>query len=351
MMRRHLLSLLMMLALLTVSSAALPQQQTTYRLMHLGTNDTFLNGFNFADLNNKGEIVGNHIVEGRFAGAFIWRDGEFHDLVPLPRNDISVVAINDHTEVVGTYTNEQSQPRGFVWRRGKITLLQTPSGQFIDSPADINNRREVLVSIRDPHDVLGFFLWRNGQLTRLEPPPCCPGFEDGTSPVRLNNRGAAVGTDGGFNPVLWEDGTIMQIQMPPGAASGGASDINDHGVIVGHADFDGRVGGYRWQDGEAVKLRHLTGSEFAVVFDMNNRDAIVGLSFVAGDDRGAATLWPRQGNPVDLNTLIADDDPLKPFVHLIGGNLINDRGVILAVGNDVRNHPFSRGNYLLTPQH
>ena len=183
MMRRHWLSALTMLALLAVSSAALPQQQTTYRLTHLGTNDSFFDGFNFADLNNKGEIVGNRILGGFGAGAFIWRDGEFHDLDPLPAADTSVVAINDHSEVVGAYRNEQSQLRGFVWRQGKITLLQTASGQFIDSPADINNRREVLVSIRDPQDVLRFFVWRNGQLTRLEPSPCCPDFEDGTSPV------------------------------------------------------------------------------------------------------------------------------------------------------------------------
>jgi hypothetical protein len=50
----------------------------------------------------------------------------------------------------------------------------------------------------------------------------------------------------------------------------------------------------------------------------------------------------------DLNQLIAADDPLKSFVRLNFGRLINDRGQIVADGFDSRNLA-STSHYLLAP--
>ena len=49
------------------------------------------------------------------------------------------------------------------------------------------------------------------------------------------------------------------------------------------------------------------------------------------------------------SALVANDDPLKPFVHLNFASLINDRGQIVADGVDSRNGA-STSQYLLTPR-
>ena len=58
-------------------------------------------------------------------------------------------------------------------------------------------------------------------------------------------------------------------------------------------------------------------------------------------------MW-RDGVAVNLNDLVAVDDPLKPFVTLTEGRVFNDRGEIVAFESDSR-APFSLGSYLLRP--
>jgi uncharacterized membrane protein len=214
--------------------------------------------------------------------------------------------------VIGAYGGEDSAAsrRCFLWRRGQITLLQTASGQFVESLSDINNRREILVFMRSPRGGTDRFVWRNGQLTRLE---LLPGFESSDhDPLVINDRGSVVGNTWptGPVPVLWQDGTIMQIQLPQGARNGFAEAMNNRGVIVGEATNPGEP------------------------------------------PVATAAIWPRRGEAVDLNALIADDDPLQPFLHLLVATMINDRGVIVANGRDSRTVPMPSGSsYLLTPQH
>jgi hypothetical protein len=62
---------------------------------------------------------------------------------------------------------------------------------------------------------------------------------------------------------------------------------------------------------------------------------IVGSTSLSPDFRSTATLW--WGNHVvELDALVRAEDPLKPFVHLLFGEQINDRGDIVATGLDSR---------------
>lgn len=62
----------------------------------------------------------------------------------------------------------------------------------------------------------------------------------------------------------------------------------------------------------------------------------------------AALLW-QDGAVYDLNTLIAPDDPLKPYALLLPGSGINLHGQIAVTGQDSRipGNPFI--TFLLTP--
>jgi probable HAF family extracellular repeat protein len=71
--------------------------------------------------------------------------------------------------------------------------------------------------------------------------------------------------------------------------------------------------------------------------DINNSGRIVGETTMNQPDRTLqlATVWDN-GQVADLNTLIHPDDPLRAYVTLTTGTLINDRGEIVAQGADSR---------------
>jgi uncharacterized membrane protein len=356
--RRNSLSLITMLALCAMSFAAPARQQTTYRLTHLGTtvfeNDTTV-VFGVFGINESNELVGSRPVPGGVI-AFIWRDGEFQDLNPLLNTNLAFAEeINERSEVIGDYWDEQQDRfRGFLLRRGEITRIEAVPGEISLLALDINNRPEVLIRSQDAQFALRGFVWRDGHLTPLEPLP-----GSGTFARRLNDRGAIIGTaflPATSVPVLWQDATVMQIELPEGAVSGIGMDINNHGAAIGNASFpdipfvqSGYSAGFLWREGQATELPSPDGRNSNFAWDINNRGVIVGYSFRPSEE-SVAVIWPRRGDPVDLNELIAEDDPLKPFVHLREGSSINDRGVIVASGFDSRNE-YSTSTYLLTPQH
>lgn len=357
--RRHWLPGIALFGLLAASFAAIAQPPATYRLTHICTTNSTnpVGGCSVNGMNNKGELVGSTLLSpfGFPQAAFIWREGEFIELNALLNTNFALASgINDRSDVVGEFEDDQVLRQGFLWRRGKISLIEIAPGRFASHAGSITNRREILVSAPHPQNVLEFFVWRerDGRLTPLEPLPGIPSNE--LAPLVLNNRGAVVGNGpggpAGVLPLLWEDGTVMQIQLPQGALGGDAAVINDRGVITGVAIFPERFAAYRWQDGQATELPSTPNMTNNQPVDINNHGVIVGFSFHVDDEQTAATLWPRRGDPLDVNTLIADDDPLKPFVRLRSANLINERGQIVASGTDSRDPPFSNSHYLLTPQ-
>jgi uncharacterized membrane protein len=325
------------------------QSTPTFRLTRICANDQRepIGGCIVSDINNSGEIVGSRPLNGMPQVAFLWRHGEFLDLNSLFGSNFAFAqSINDSSDVVGQFENAQAQRKGFLWQRGKASVIEIAPGRFAEGASHINNSREVVLSARGPQDLLEFFLWRvqDGHLTRLE---LQSQLVNATSPLGLNNRGTVVGngaipTPGLAVPLRWEDGKLMQLPLLRGALGGSAAAINDSGVVVGDAIFAEHAAGYRWQGGQPTELpsRSPAGLVGANPLAINNRGAIVG---------SGPTLWLGLGDPIDLNTLITDDDPLKPFVHLGTAHLINDRGEIVATGNDSRSPPFSQGHYLLTP--
>jgi probable HAF family extracellular repeat protein len=66
--------------------------------------------------------------------AFLWKDGEMHDLHTLPGDVASVaLGINDMGDVVGVSLDANFNIRPFLWHDGKMTDLSTvvPSGSTL----------------------------------------------------------------------------------------------------------------------------------------------------------------------------------------------------------------------------
>jgi uncharacterized membrane protein len=359
--RRSLVCLTAILALGICSLPATASQQTTYRLTLIWNQVIDARGggdIRIGGLNDKGAVAVT--LDDQFGlRAFVWHDGEIQEV----GFSLLLLGLNDRSQVVGFDISGPDHAHAFVWRDGNLVFLQARSGEPLFSAADINNRGQAIVGYLDPQGN-GHAIWRRGVLTRLDPPP---GLSAAAG--RLNNRGVVVGTAGagpGTNsvPVMWQDGTVMQIELPPGAIGGSGNDINDRGTVVAHADFPAQVGesfghiiAYVWKDGEITLLPPLTSEQQnSTAGSINNRGVVVGSSSTNPGQtfRADATIW-RRGRAADLNDLICDEDPLKPFVHLESAEHINNRGQIVARGKDSRqpnnSSSLSIKYYLLTPEH
>jgi hypothetical protein len=176
-----------------------------------------------------------------------------------------------------------------------------------------------------------------------------PGEGDTMHSVALNGRGVITGytqTAAGVRAVLWQDGTVMNLGEVPGAQSTFADDLNDRNEVVGFATISGASHAMRWRNGTLALLPKLPGEGASGAQSINNWGVIVGsTSFLQPTYHQSATLW-WEDHVVELDRLIRADDPLKPFVHLLFSEQINDRGDIVATGTDSRTN--ARVIYFMT---
>jgi hypothetical protein len=283
-------------------------------------------------------------------GAFLWRKGEFIDLgARIGHANTSASAINDHGDVVGTYSDNGDESQAFLLRHRRLVDIEGVPGEGSTVAVDVNNRRQVLVS----RNYSNAFIWERGraaQLEALEP-------DDLAFPRRMNDHGIVVGVSADsstdqFSAVLWQDGTVMGLGMPEGARAAVAVDVNNRGqVLVDVIMWPYVDRPFLWQEGEWLALPLLIDSPYVGVNDINDQGVVVGSTTgVSGSENPigpTATVW-RDGQVADLNTLICSGDPLRADVSLRNALRINDRGQIVAEGEDIP--ASSLGFYLLTPK-
>lgn len=153
-----------------------------------------------------------------------------------------------------------------------------------------------------------------------------------------------------FTPVVWQDGAVMPISVPPNSDNGLVRAINDHGAVLARTVFrdvfPGRVQAYIWHEGETTLLARLSPTfNQSDPHDINNAGVAVGVSFSTAE---TATIWDGT-RAQELDTLIDRQDPRQPFVHLDTPYRINNRGQIVARGLDSRQAQGLPSWYLLTP--
>lgn len=99
-----------------------------------------------------------------------------------------------------------------------------------------------------------------------------------------NDSGIVVGTGAttsfgsGRLPVVWQNGVVSQLPLPPGETLGDANDVNASGVAVGSAGGGSLQRGVIYSGGNATVITQTTpgGSFFVTAFGINNAGRIVG---------------------------------------------------------------------------
>jgi uncharacterized membrane protein len=283
-------------------------------------------------LNDKGEVIGTYVSPGEPPRAFLWREGTLETLIPPAGHSLAPVAINDRSLIAG---NCRTAFEHICLRpNGQFSILEVPD-ELGSVVLDLSNNGHVLgaAPVFGEEDAT-YFVWHGGKFTFLEP---APGFS-AIVPVRMNDSGTIIAGRASnataTPPVIWRDGTMMTIGLPPGVMHAFAKDVNDRGMVL--------LDAHTWQAGQFTRLEPPDGLHTSFfTLKLNNRGVVAGYSGGAH-----ATLW-LEGHGWDLSQLVAFTDPAGPFIHLFQAHFLNDRNQVIVQVLDSRSA--DRIFYLLTP--
>lgn len=339
-MKRQGVAALVCCSLLLLSSICVAQGRITYKLTQIGTNNatttTFVTGLNDAG------ALGLTVSTESNTNVFVRRHGTMTNIGGLTPSASFVEggALNDLVQVVGTTSSPQTgQSVGFVWRLGHATQLPSPANSVAAFASQINLLGQIAGQAYDENFISHAVVWNHGQVTIL------PGIPNSqfTQPVGINLTGEIAGVSYDENDVptavIWRKG-VLTVAVSDAMPNG----LNDLGQIVGFSNGSPFI----WE-GSTVTVLPLIGSGAEGSAEaINDWGQIVG-SETTSSGTTEALLWQGSGTAaVNLNTLVARSDPLRPYVTLAEGTLINNLGQIVATGNDSRIPDFQQ-YYLLTP--
>jgi probable HAF family extracellular repeat protein len=101
---------------------------------------------------------------------------------------------------------------------------------------------------------------------------------------------------------IWDKENGMRDLGSLGGTCTTASDINDHGQVVGFSNLPGDLSehGFLWDNGAFQDLGGSLGGNSQGPFAMNEQGQAVGFAYLPHDDSFHAVLWKHVGDLVDL---------------------------------------------------
>jgi probable HAF family extracellular repeat protein len=286
--------------------------------------------------------------------AVLWTQGEIKDLGTLGGTSSAAYGVNNRGQVIGIAQNAipdafsiaglGTQTRAFLWQNGEMHDLHTLGGP--DSFAQYVNESGQVAGVSytsfeaDPNSglpILDPFLWENGSMKDLGN---FGGTNDSLGPFLngLNNRGEVIGAmalpgDQIFHAFLWDGEKLSDLNAWGGGLGGDysfANGLNDAGEVIGWASplGDQVIHAVLWRNGALADLGTLNGDPCSTSESINSRGQVVGASESGCSFFTKAFLWENGGPMVDLNALI----PSGSSLQLTGAFWINDLGEITGRG-------------------
>jgi probable HAF family extracellular repeat protein len=292
-------------------------------------------------VSNSGEVVG-YSTAGfsqqpwlNFYHPFSYKNGVMHDLgtLPLPGGDTPASAValdvNDSGEVVGyaSYGFPITCCHAFLYSNGTMQDLVTLRSDGASQALGINKSGVVVGESDGPGDYYRDYyshpILYDGAMHDLGVPP---GFSSATA-FAINASGQIVVTayplSLSYSHVfLYSGGQYQDIGTPVGGPWVTATDLNDHGEIVGNVRSTSNAYPFLYTNGAIQELPLPAGYIDGFATKINNSGEIVGYARPKG-----ALLW-ENGTVLDLNTLV----PPNSGWSLEQANAINDTGQIVVQG-------------------
>ena len=326
------------IVLLAWSGCALAQ---TYSITDLGSfGGTY--GAVASSVNDSGQVTGTSYLSGSaiVEHAFLYSNGVMQDIGTLGGQGSEGAGINDSGQVVGNSALSSGVQHAFLYSNGVMNDLGTLGGTG-SSAGGINDAGQVTgtAELSGPQ-VYDAFVYSSGVMNDLGAAPGVSG-SDGWA---INASGQVVGTGslistGANNAFLYSDG-VWQSLGTLGGANSDAEGINTSGEIVGFSDTIGNYyHAFLYSGGVMQDLGTLPGYNSSASQGINDLDQIVGYSYVTGsslpNDYRASLEFG--GTTFDLNSMIDQASPLKPYVTLHYAVGISSNGkYIVANGTDSR---------------
>lgn len=258
-----------------------------------------------------------------------------------PHRHVWLTGLNNEREAVG-YASVESPTNGagralFWSASSNFVDLAEPADEWIDMTATaINDAGHAVGWARDHAGASRAFIWDADNVVTAIP--------ELDHAVDVDGRGRVLGVNDAGEPVIWNDGEVIQLPALPGGYRFTPSAMNDNGYVVGSGwSVDGRrQHAFLFADGEYVDLGLAPGdnnsSEAAAI---SNTGMILGTShrMTDGDITSRAVIWHITAKHVHLEHVI---DPLPGDVQIIGLD-INDAGDAVGISGWPR-RPFLWSN-------
>jgi len=284
-----------------------------YKIIDLGTfgAESYATG-----INNKGHVVGYSRASGSdIWRGFIWKDGSLTDIGSLGY-DTWAFAVNDSDEVTGhSIVSLETEQHAFRWENGTMTDLGTLGGNVSYGYAINNSGAIVGESIISDNSIFSAYLW-NGAMVNL-------GIDSvyRSAATGINNSGKITGWNDALpaNVEGWLfDGGIINLGHLGGSITW-PKDINDDAAIVGASrTSNNEMHAFLWQNGSMIDLNINSPFNSAVAYSINSSGEIV----------GSPAFVYKNGQMKKLNDLI---DPSSGWVLQVA-TCINDSGWIVGGG-------------------
>jgi probable HAF family extracellular repeat protein len=99
-------------------------------------------GFIPADINDRGQVVGQRTVDGR-QHAVLWEDGRLTDLGTLGGDSSRAIAVNERGQVLGVSRSADGTDHAFLWTSGRMVDLGRV-GSSLGQAYDLNDEGQAI---------------------------------------------------------------------------------------------------------------------------------------------------------------------------------------------------------------
>lgn len=238
------------------------------------------------DINDLGQIVGQSQDENEMSHAFLYSDGVMVEInLSLPNislTGMSAKGINNKGQIVGTVVKD-GKSTIFLYSAGAMSFIEDSSGNTYSEVSDINDNGDIIGK-----SDLGPFLYKDGVILLFSPTVKGKSYRA----LAMNNYDQIVGQSHEVldkyayyftnRAILWQtDGTMVDVASI-GGSSFDARGINDKGQIVG----SGFGGAFIWENEVRTNLNTViasnTGWRLDSAEDINEAGWIVGRGLFEG---------------------------------------------------------------------